>query len=358
MEIPEKGKDDKTVLLKTRSNIVTLSSNLMELLAQESKIKLLNTDEKVDLIKKEVVKLNFPIIDDSKIEKFEELGKGTYGRVYRANYNNIDAALKELSVSKVFKDIKTLLQEINMSLVTEHERVPKFHGVFFKNDFICLVFDRVIGTTLKKTCELKYKDNLRKKYNILTELVSIINDLHKMKVIHRDLKPDNIIVNDEDKVFLIDFGTSKVVAGDETKTFDAKGTPNYNGPENFNLKSDVEEDEEEEDDDNQKKNENGDEKKDKEDDRPITISVAFDVWSLGCIISEIVSGVLPWKNKKKYTEPMVMSWLSKGELFPIPEEIPSNLKAILSECFINAPDKRIKTEDLLKKMSDLRDNTI
>jgi len=344
--------DDKIVLVKAKSNIVKLSPNLDTEL--KNKISNLSLKEQMRLIKSELEYQNFPFIEDQKIKKGKFLAKGTFGKVYAATYGEIDVALKELEIDKVFKNILSLLQEIQMSMLSFHERVPRFYGVFFrendqnKEHFICLVFDLVKGESLKDISVKRYKDNLPLKLDALIQLVSIINDLHNKNIIHRDLKPENIIVSDDDKVYLIDFGTSKVVSGKTTRTYDAKGTTIYMGPENFEIR-DIEENE------NGEENGGGDEND--IDTRPITISFSFDVWSLGCIISEICSGIQPWKNfpgKNGINESVIMKFLMSKKDFPIPGTLDQPLKDLLMLVFNNDPDERIKTSVLLEKLKEYR----
>ncbi len=95
---------------------------------------------------------------------------------------------------------------------------------------------------------------------------------------------------------------------------------------------------------------------DEEDEKPIEISVAFDVWSLGCIIAETFSGIIPWENYKKKNHPneiIVMRLLERRVDFPIPESLPDKLSTLLKECFKTEPEERITTEDLLKRLTEL-----
>ena len=329
----------KNFSLVSNGNVVEVSEGLKKVLMDVLNGREISKKEIIEWMMKEVQYQNFPILDENGMQKFEFLGKGTYGKVFRATYNGLEVALKELEIEKVFKDILKFLQEINMSIMCYHPFVPKFHGVYF-NDYVCLVFDLVKGKSLKEVAEVRYKDQYKLKYNALIKLVKIINDLHtKLKIIHRDLKPDNIIVSDDDEVFLIDFGTSKVVSGFATNTYDAKGTTIYMAPENYKLREPEEGE------------------KDLDDERPITLTVAFDVWSLGCIISEICSGIQPWKNhqRKNLNETIIMKFLSESKDFPIPVDLPDNLKELLAKCFMQETSERIKTADLLQKLTEIRD---
>jgi len=92
-----------------------------------------------------------------------------------------------------------------------------------------------------------------------------------------------------------------------------------------------------------------------DDENTITITYAFDVWSLGCIISQITSGFTPWNTSKiKMGNNAIIGCLANNnKLFPIPEEIPFKIKGLISKCMIRTPSERIKTSDLLKTLREI-----
>jgi serine/threonine protein kinase len=310
--------------------------------------KSINSEDKLFFIKYEVEKLGIPLINIEDVIKSEFLAKGTYGSVFKASYKNTDVALKELISKSVFNDLVNFTREISISFNTFHERVPKFHGIYYNksdsnDDIVCLVFDLVKGENLRKYFSTERQ--LKEKIEIFIQLVSIIKDLHSKNIVHRDLKPENILINPDGKIYLIDFGTSKMISNkNEEGTYGAKGTVKYMGPENFQLNDD-------EDEDNDGKGNKDDKEKD---DKPLTIGLAFDIWSIGCIISEICSGVSPWENsenKKKLGENSIIGYLSKKNEFPIPEKnISNDLKEILIKCFKVTPDDRISCPELLEEL--------
>ena len=101
-------------------------------------------------------------------------------------------------------------------------------------------------------------------------MILAIEYLHNIGVVYRDLKPENSIINNEGKVYLIDLGTAKTLnEKNHFKTATIIGTPHYMAPEAFSGKG---------------------------------YSFEVDYWSLGIILYEFVTGKLPFANKV-HTDP-------------------------------------------------------
>jgi len=295
------------------------------------------------------------IIDEKEYTKGKFLGKGRFD-VYEGEntlLNNQKIAIKEIPLTIVFNDLEALIQEINMCCVIPHPRVPKFFGITITHANVSLIMELIENakTLSEKAAMVDYKQ----KIDYMVQLTSIIKDLHEKNIIHRDLKPLNVLVNDKNQVYLIDFGTSKFCSGSSTGTVDSKGTTYYMPPENVIYEID------DSDDDND--NEDDDEIK-----KPFRVSIQFDIWSLGCIISEICSGIKPWTNfkhenydlskyktikKKKVIDVLLVMELLTYQLdFPIPDEIKPELKEILKPCFHSNPKERIKIHNLFEKLNN------
>ena len=301
-------------------------------------------DGNIEKLLKEISENNISILDEKSITKFELIGKGQF-MVYSGKMGDIDIAIKEIPFEKAYNDIKSLIQEVKMSLQTTHKRIPKFYGIFIIEGYVCMVFDLIKGAkTLSEKCKTAdYKQQI----SYLIELISIIKDLHSLKIIHRDLKPVNVMVNSEDQVLLIDFGTSKFSSGTTTNTLDPKGTTFYMAPENFDYTEDMGEENDEE-----------QEEERVHDEKPYKISIQVDIWSLGCLISEICSGIAPWSNvktKKKIDHFLIMNMLNDKKDFPIPENLKDELKEILKGCFAILPKERFTVSELLQKMIAYRE---
>jgi len=157
-----------------------------------------------------------------------------------------------------------------------------------------------------------------------------MNTFHSKLFFHRDLKPDNIMISGPEKrVKLIDFGTARLATKTITYTSAALGTSFYMAPDNFHI------DEEEDHEENPEK--------------VLTTGIKVDVWSIGCMLSEILSGVFPWSNVTK-NPTFVESFLIHKKPFPLPKEIeekhPEFLE-ILEKCFKINPLERCSCQDVL-----------
>jgi cGMP-dependent protein kinase len=131
------------------------------------------------------------------------------------------------------------------------------------NEFIFYLLEYIPGIVLSRHLEGRKESNLRQKYDFqfyIAILLLIIDYLNSKSVCHRDIKPDNIIIDDKGYLKLIDFGTS-VTIKDFTTTI--TGTPHYIAPEIIEGKG---------------------------------YSYSCDYWSIGIVGYEIFYNVYPFGN--------------------------------------------------------------
>jgi len=226
--------------------------------------------------------------------------------------------IDEESVQEIITEIKNLQYAVC-------PEVPKFYGIWkgAKGVHYHLIFEYVEGKTLRDILE---KLTFDEKIKILYQTSEVVCFLHNKKLFHRDIKPENIMVNPDTYIIkLIDFGTAKLASKTVTFTSKAVGTTYYMAPDYFDF------------DDND------------ESDKPISYSLKVDVWSIGCMISELLSGVYPWFNLTK-SENKVEAHLIKKSPFPIPKEIDANypaFKPLLEKCLNVNADARCDCEEIL-----------
>lgn len=290
-------------------------------------------------IEKNLLEINVDIIKDDQIvqgkEQSDILGAGTFGIVRKGKLGDKPVAIKELTFNsdeftpdEILRDI---INEMKAFKIVEklHPAIVKFYGVWKQSDKICFVFELIDGKELSAV----YKDfSDKKKLEIVAEVCDILSVLHKNKLIHRDIKPNNVMVeNSTGKVRIIDFGTVKIAKNETTFTINQKGTENYMSPELIQI-IELEGDEE-------------------SDTCHFSVSPKVDVWAVGCLISEIFSGYIPWVNLLGKNALGIRKQLKKKAPFPIPNEVTNQgVYALIKASTETNIDKRV-TIDELKDMT-------
>ena len=194
-----------------------------------------------------------------------------------------------------------------------------------------IILEIVEGKSLEKL--LTQKDSLTKieKIIILLNLATVLEYLHGFNLIHRDLKPDNIMIDKKFEFKLLDFGISKVGSNNNNSKTVSIGTMSYMAPENFTLNLNDEEENENEDSQNFKDLKEINEK--------------VDVWAFGCIVQEVFTGVKPWSNKAKSNN-KILSLLYKKVPFEISNLVDNpEQKNLIQKCVEVEAYKRISIKE-------------
>jgi len=139
------------------------------------------------------------------------------------------------------------------------------------------------------------------------------------------------------KVKLIDFGVSKIAQHTATFTSRQIGTMVYMPPEAFDIDPDA--------------FANAD-----KDVRPVPVSAKSDIWAVGCLISEIFSGVKPWSSKKgeSRNDTYITKKLSAKSKFPIPNTLDADIKIIVEAATSSDPNDRPSAGELKTMVEKLR----
>mmetsp|Transcript_7161 Transcript_7161/g.8065 ORF Transcript_7161/g.8065 Transcript_7161/m.8065 type:complete len:185 (+) Transcript_7161:146-700(+) len=153
-------------------------------------------------------------ISEDSIEIHYKLGKiigiGHYGTVKEAwslKEPPTYVAIKILDLDQIEKTFKSICCEVSSLRQANHENIIKIHQVFMDKKHLYLILDFIEGVDLSDyICELGGLEETKSKY-ILLQILKTINYLHSIHICHRDIKLDNIMINQETlEIKLIDFG--------------------------------------------------------------------------------------------------------------------------------------------------------
>lgn len=176
---------------------------------------------------------------DGKYEVLELLGQGSMGKVYRANNPRIqrEVAVKvlkrELSDSSVIRT--RFLREAQLTARIEHPNVVQIWDAGVTSDELpFIVMELVRGETLAGRIARVGPLGLAEALAIGRQILKGLHGAHQVGVVHRDVKPENVILGEDDTVKLVDFGIARALAEELTvitETGHLVGTPSYLSPE-------------------------------------------------------------------------------------------------------------------------------
>lgn len=180
----------------------------------------------------------------------EEIDRGGMAVVYKALQLDLDreVALKVLPANITINQrfVERFLSEAHAVARLQHPNIVNIHEVAVENNVYYLAMDFISGMNLYYHLNFK-KPKLVEVLEITAKLADALAYAHKQKIIHRDLKLNNIIMRDPVTPVLIDFGLAKALEGEEianTKTGEIMGSPAYMAPErlagsNTDARSDI-----------------------------------------------------------------------------------------------------------------------
>jgi predicted Ser/Thr protein kinase len=164
------------------------------------------------------------------------LGKGGMGSVYLADHPDMGSRAIKLLAPELLEDARAYqrfcLEVKALALVEDHPGIVRIHSASRTEEgHPYYVMEYVEGRTLK---EARRELGLERCLDVMEQLADALAHAHQHKLIHRDVKPDNVMVTNAGDVRLTDFGLTKVVgtqADRLTRSADLVGTPVYMAPE-------------------------------------------------------------------------------------------------------------------------------
>ena len=168
-----------------------------------------------------------------------ELGRGGMGAVYLAEQPGLgrEVAIKELILSAVADPValKRFMQEAQVMARTSHPNLVQVHDLEQIGDANYIVLEFVRGRSLRDMIN-RGAIPLPQTFAVMHGVLQALDYAHKRAIVHRDMKPENVLLSDEGDVKVADFGIARLMddsgAGSTaTKTGTTVGTPQYMSPE-------------------------------------------------------------------------------------------------------------------------------
>ena len=175
------------------------------------------------------------------------LGTGGVGRTYRAFDERLKryVAVKEFFPIGIFKEGREgespstmlvgryeklkdrFLEEARKLAKIKHEGIPEVYDILEEKGSIYMIMELVEGKNLREFVGKMGKLDLNFALEKFLEMCDVVNFMHERGIIHCDLKPDNVIIKDDGRIKIVDFGSAREYIGEYTQTQPAFLTPGY-----------------------------------------------------------------------------------------------------------------------------------
>jgi serine/threonine-protein kinase len=254
----------------------------------------------------------------------EELGKGGMGKVYKAQ----DTDLKEKVAIKLLKpeiaaDKKTIERfrnELKFARKIRHKNVCQMYDLNKEEGSHYITMEYVDGKDLKSMIRMMGQLSSGKTISIARQVCEGLEEAHKLGVVHRDLKPQNIMVDEEGNARIMDFGIARSI---KEKGITAAGvmigTPEYMSPEQVEGKD---------------------------------VDQRSDIYSLGVILYEMVTGRVPFEGDTPFTIGVKHKSEEPTDPKELNTQLPEDLNLVILRCLEKDKEKRYQSAEEVRAELD------
>ena len=255
---------------------------------------------------------------DDRYEILELIGSGGMANVYKARCHR----LNRLVAIKILKsdladnaDFRRRFRDESRAVAQlSHANIVSVYDVSTSGETEYIVMELIDGITLKQYMERRGRMDWRESLHFISQIMRGLSHAHSRGIIHRDIKPQNIMVLRDGSVKVADFGIACLANASQTLTQEALGSVHYISPEQA---------------------------------RGDRIDARSDIYSAGVVLYEMLTGRLPFEGDSAVS--VAIQHLSSVPLAPrdIDPSIPEPLELICMKAMNSDPDKRYPTADAM-----------
>ncbi len=249
------------------------------------------------------------LIND-RYEIIEKVGAGGMADVYKAKDHRLNrfVAIKVLKqeYSTDTKFVSKFRAEAQSVAGLSHSNIVGVYDVGDEDELYYIVMELVEGITLKKYIERKGKLDIKEAIGIAIQIAQGLEAAHDNHIIHRDIKPQNIIISREGKVKVTDFGIAKATSSN-TITSNAMGSVHYISPEQA---------------------------------RGGFSGEKSDIYSLGITMYEMLSGTVPFSGDSTVAVALAHIQEEAIPLAQLESRVPKSIDMIVNKCMQKKPELR------------------
>jgi len=265
-----------------------------------------------------------------KYEIIEEIGKGAMGIVYKALDPDIgrEVAIKTIRFDAMSDEtdkdelMRRFVREAQAVGKLEHPNIVTIYDVGKEDDLTYIVMQYIEGESLKNVITGEKKYSAEEIVGLTNRLCQALDYAHQKGVVHRDVKPANILIDNNGVPYLVDFGVALVEMSTMTSSGGIVGTPSYMAPEQVMGKK---------------------------------VSTQADIFSLGVILYELLTGRRPFEGDHITTVVYKIINEAPPALSEINKELPKKFEPVLKKAL--AKDVGERYQSCRELAADLAEET-